>query len=305
MTEYMEDTLGNFVGIGAYMANDESVNKIIIIAPMSDSPAQSAGILSGDYILSVDGIEYTGEEIDIAITNIKGEENTTVSLEILRGEEILTIEVNREKIIINPVTSEMLEDNIGYISFLSFDEDTSESFKTELESLQNSGMESLIIDLRNNGGGLVSSALEIADYFVDKDIEILYEVDKDGNETVEISETDKIVSDDLEIVILTNGYSASSSEILAAILKERANAISVGQTTYGKGIIQEILSLPDGSGLKITTAKYLTPDRLEIHEIGIEPDYEVSLPDDIDNIYSIEYSDDTQLQKAVEVLQNN
>ena len=200
----------------------------------------------------------------------------------------------------NPVEGEVLENNIGYIEFSSFDENTAEEFKTKFEELQAQGITSLIIDLRNNGGGIVDEALQIAGYIADKDSVLLYEVDKDNNETVEKNESDPFIN--MPVIILTNENTASSSEILAGALKDLGKAKIVGKTTYGKGVIQQILTLPDGSGLKITTEKYLTPNRTEINEVGIEPDETVKLPESVENILNVERSQDTQLQKAIEML---
>ena len=300
MDDYLEDTMGNFVGIGIYMVQDTESNRIMVLAPIKNSPAEKAGIKPGDLIISVNGEECTADQMTAIATKIKGEEGSTVKLQILRGEETLDFEITRENIVVNPVEGEVLENNIGYIEFSSFDENTAEEFKTKFEELQAQGINSLIIDLRNNGGGIVDEALQIADYIADKDSVLLYEVDKDNNETVEKSENDPIIN--MPIIILTNESTASSSEILAGALKDLGKAKTVGTKTYGKGVIQQILTLPDGSGLKITTEKYLTPNRTEINEVGIEPDETVELPDGVDNSYNIDRAQDTQLQKAIEML---
>ena len=300
MQDYLEDTMGNFVGIGIYMVKDTETNRIMILTPIKNSPAERAGIRPGDYIIAVDGEEYTGDDLTVISTKIKGEEGTTVKLQILRGEETLDFEITRENIVVNPVDGELLENNIGYIEFSSFDEGTAEQFKTKFEELQSQGITSLIIDLRNNGGGIVDEALQIAGYIADKDSVLLYEVDKDNNETVEKNESDPIIN--MPVIILTNENTASSSEILAGALKDLGKARTVGTKTYGKGVIQQILTLPDGSGVKITTEKYLTPNRTEINEIGIEPDETVELPEEVENVLNVERSQDTQLQKAIEML---
>ncbi len=300
MKEYMEDTKGNFVGIGIYMVKDEKTNKIKILSPIKDSPAQKAGIQPGDLILSVDGEEYTGDDLTVISTKIKGEAGSTVKLQVLRDNQKIDFEIKRENIVVNPVEGEVLSDNIGYIEFSSFDENTAEEFKTKFEELKSKGITSLIIDLRNNGGGIVDQALKIADYIADKGSTLLYEVDKNNKEDVEKSENDPIIN--MPIIILTNGNTASSSEILSGALKDLGKAKIVGTKTYGKGVIQQILTLPDGSGLKITTEKYLTPNRTEINKIGIEPDEKVELSSDIKNVLNIDKNQDTQLQKAIEML---
>ena len=303
MADYMADTMGNFVGVGIYMVQDTETNRIMVLSPIKGGPAQKAGVQPGDYIISVDGVEYSGEQMTEASNNIKGEEGTTVKIEILRGNETLNFELTRENIKVNPVEGEVLEDDIGYITFSSFDEGTADEFKSKFEELQGQGITSLIIDLRNNGGGIVDEALNIANYILDKDSVILYEVNKSNEEEVEKTTDNPIIN--MPIVVLTNGNTASSSEILAGALKDHRKATIVGTKTYGKGIIQQIITLSDGSGLKITSEKYLTPNRTEINKVGIEPDEEVELPDSVTNVLNVERSEDTQLQKAIEVLNRN
>ena len=300
MEEYMQDTMGNFVGIGIYMVNDTETNRIMVLSPIKGSPAEKAGILPGDYIMKIDGESYTGEDNSIAASKIKGEEESTVKLEILRGTETLNFEIKRENVIVNPVEGKVLENNIGYIKFTSFDENTAEEFKAKFEELQKSNIKSLIIDLRNNGGGLVDQALEIAGYIADKGSVLLYEVDKNNNEEVKKSDSNPIIN--MPVVLLVNGNTASSSEILAGALKDLGKAKIVGTKTYGKGVIQELLTLKDGSGLKITSQKYLTPNKTEINKVGIQPDQTVELPDSVNNILNVDEKDDTQLQKAIEIL---
>lgn len=300
MADYMADATGNFVGVGVYMVQDTEADKIMVLSPIKGSPAEKAGLQPGDYIIAVDGVTYTGEQMTEASNKIKGETGTTVKLQIQRKDETLDIELTRENIKVNPVEGEVLENNIGYIEFSSFDDGTAEEFKTKFEELQGKGIKSLIIDLRNNGGGIVDEALEIANYILDKDSVILYEVDKNNNETVEKTTDDPIIN--MPIVILTNENTASSSEILAGALKDHKKATIVGEKTYGKGVIQRLLTLPDGSGLKITSEKYLTPNRTEINKVGIEPDEKVELPETVTNILNVEKNEDTQLQKAIEIL---
>lgn len=300
MEDYMDDTMGNFVGIGVYMVKDTETNQIMVLSPIKNSPAEKAGIRPGDYIVEVDGNACTGDDFSNISNKIKGEVGSTVKLKIQRDGETLDFEITRENIKVNPVEGEVLEGNIGYIEFSSFDEGTAEEFKNKFNELKSQGITSLIIDLRNNGGGIVDEALKIAGYTVDKGTTLLYEVDKDGNETEEKSEVDKII--DMPIVILVNENTASSSEILSGALKDLGKAKIVGTKTYGKGVIQQILTLADRSGLKITTEEYLTPNRTKINKVGIEPDETVELPDTVENILNVEREEDTQLQKAIEIL---
>jgi carboxyl-terminal processing protease len=256
MQDYMADATGNFVGIGIYMVKDTEANKIMVLSPIKGSPAEKAGILPGDLIVSVDGVQYTAEEMSVASNKIKGEEGTNVKIEILRGTETKSFELKRENIKVNPVEGKVLQNNIGYIEFSSFDEGTANEFKAKFEELSKQGIKSLIIDLRNNGGGIVDEALEIADYILAKDDVILYEVDKNNKEKIEKAKNDPIIN--MPIVVLTNENTASSSEILAGALKDHNKAKIVGKKTYGKGVIQQLLTLPDGSGLKITAEEYLS-----------------------------------------------
>ena len=301
MKDYLEDTKGNFIGIGIYMVKNKDKNLIQVLATIKGSPAEKQGIQPGDLIKTVDGVEYTADDLNIISKKIKGDEGTKVKLEIIRGTETKEYEFIREKITVNQVEGSVVNDNLGYIKISSFDEETAKQFKEEFEKLQAQNIKGLIIDLRNNGGGIVSEALDIADYIADKDSVLLYEVDKKGKEEIKKSKKDPIVN--MPIVVLVNKNTASSSEILSGALKDLGKARIVGTKTYGKGVIQEILTLPDGDGLKITTEEYQTPSKNKIHKIGIEPDVVVELPDTVKNILNVEPAADTQMQKAIELLQ--
>ncbi len=300
MDTYLDDTMGNFVGIGIYMIKNTQYDKIQVLSTIKGSPAEKAGIQAGDLIISADGVEYSADDMTTASNKIKGEEGTKVTIEVLRGAEKLKFELTREKVKVNQVEGKVLSNNIGYIKFTSFDETTAEDFKNQYQELAKKGIQSLIIDLRNNGGGIVDQALEIADYMTPKDSVLLYEVDKKGKETVKKAKEDPIVN--MPIIILTNENTASASEILAGALKDLGKAKIVGTTTYGKGVIQQILKLNDGSGLKITIEEYQTPNRNKINKVGIEPDEKVELPSTVNSLLTIKESDDTQLQKAIEML---
>ena len=300
MEDYKSDLMGNYVGIGIYMAQNTKDNTIVVLTPIKYSPAEEAGIFPGDIIKKINGVEYTGEDMTAAANNIKGEEGSTVTLEIQRGQEIKTFEIKRKKITTNPVISEKLDSNIGYLEVTSFDEDTAQNFKAKYEELKSQGITSLIIDLRNNGGGLVDQALQIADYIVPKGKDLLVTVDKDKNEKIEKSKEDVLI--DMPIVVLVNENSASSSEILAGALKDLNEATIVGTTTYGKGVIQQLLTLKNGAGLKVTVEEYYTPNRTKINGVGIEPNEKVELPETVSNHLLVQRDQDTQLQKAIEIL---
>lgn len=300
MDSYLDDTMGNFVGIGIYMIKNTKYDKIQVLSTIKGSPAEEAGIQSGDLIVSVDGVEYKADDMTTVSNKIKGEEGTKVTIELLRGSENIKYELTRSKVKVNQVEGKVLSNDIGYIKFTSFDETTAEDFKKQYQELAKKNIKSLIIDLRNNGGGIVDQALEIADYISDKDSVLLYEVDKNNKETVRKAKTDPIIN--MPIVILTNENTASASEILAGALKDLGKAKTVGTTTYGKGVIQQILKLNDGSGLKITIEEYQTPNKNKINKVGIEPDEKVELPDSVESIFTIKESEDTQLQKAIDML---
>lgn len=300
MEEFTSDVMGNFTGIGIYLTKDTEKNAVIVISPIKDTPAHKAGILPGDIITKVDGVSYTGEQLTEASNKIKGEVGSKVTLEILRDNRTLTFEIIRENIKINHVESKLLENNIGYIEFNSFDDGCSKEFKNKLEELKKQNIKSLIIDIRGNGGGLVDEALDIADYIVEKDKTLLITVDKNQNEEITKAKIDPII--DVPVVLLMNGTSASASEILAGALKDNGKVTIVGEKSYGKGVIQELLTLKDGSGLKITTNEYYTPNHNKINKIGITPDVEVVLSDELKEKLVLEEKEDTQLQKAIEIL---
>ncbi len=300
MKDYLEDATGNFVGVGIYMTKDTQSNRIMVLSPIKNSPAQKAGILPGDLIISVDGTEYSGDEMSVASSKIKGEVGSKVKIKILRETKELEFELTRENIKVNPVEGKVINNNIGYIKFSSFDDGTAEEFKNKFEELEKQGIKSLIIDLRNNGGGIVDEALQIADYATEKNSVLLYEIDKNQKEEIQKSKNDPIIN--MPIIILTNKNTASSSEILAGALKDLGKAKIVGTKTFGKGVIQQILTLPDGDGLKITAEEYLTPNKTKINKIGIEPDEVVEISEEMQNTLEIEESKDTQLQKAIELL---
>lgn len=270
MQEYQEQIKGNYVGIGIYMTSNTKYDLIQVLTPIKESPAYEAGILPGDLIVSVDGVEYKASDMTVAANKIKGEEGSKVKLVILRDEKEIEFELTRRKVNTNPIGEEKLENNIGYLEVTSFDEGTGEEFKKKFEDLETQGITSLIIDLRNNGGGLVSEALEIADYIIEKDETLLITVDKNNNEEITKSKYAPIVN--MPIIVLVNENTASASEILAGALKDAGKATIVGTKTYGKGVIQQIITLSDGSGLKVTIEEYFTPKRNKINKIGIEPD---------------------------------
>ena len=300
LEEYKEETLGNFVGIGIYMVKDEEKNVIRVLTPIKDTPAYNAGILPGDIIYKIDGVTYTGDQMSEAAKNIKGDIGTKVKLELIRDTETISLEIERATIKVNHVESEVLSDNIGYLKISTFDEGCAKEFKEKYDEIKAKNIQSLIIDLRNNGGGIVDEATNIADLFTDKDSSLLITVDKNNNEEITKSKTEKYI--DVPVIVLTNSNTASASEILTGALKDNKVAKVVGTTSYGKGVIQNLLTLTDGSGIKITTNEYYTPNRTKINKVGITPDEQVELPEEYQNKLEIPKENDTQLQKAIEML---
>ena len=300
MKKYMQDTIGKYVGIGVYLANDKENNQVVILTPLKGSPAEEAGIKPGDVILKVDGVSYTGEQLTECSNALKKEEGTIAEVELLREGDTITLNIERKSIKVHHVQTTMLEDNIGYVYISSFDEGTYDEFMEDWEELKARNVKSLIIDIRGNGGGIVPEALNIADLMVEKDKTLLITNGKKEGEKPTKSTKDKEI--DIPVVILMDKSTASSSEILAAAVRENnENVKLIGKTTYGKGIIQTIFTLSDGSGLKLTTDEYFTPNHNSINKVGIKPDIEVELPEG-ESIYTVSLEEDTQLQKAIEIL---
>lgn len=299
----LDSSLSEFVGIGVYMTQLKNSNETVIIGTIDeDTPAAKAGIKAGDIIKEIDSEDVSTKGSEYISSKIKGEAGTKVKIKVLRDSEELEIEVERAEIKVYKIKSEMLDNNIGYIDFDSFTDTSYEEFKSAYESLKNDGATSLIVDLRNNTGGYVDSALNIADLFVDSDKTLLITEDKNGKRTTQESKTSKTI--DMPVVVLVNEYTASASEILTGILKDYGVAKVIGTQTYGKGVIQEIY--PDvlgekiGGALKVTVSEYFTPNGNKINKVGITPDEEVELKQEkgVENTKE----NDTQLQKAIETL---
>ena len=294
--DYQADALGNYVGIGIYMSQDINGN-IVILEPMEESPAEAVGLKSGDIIIEVDSESVIGANTQEVASKVKGEEGSKTHLKVLRNNEYLEFDVERKAIKVYHVKSEMKENQIGYIKLSTFDEGCSTEFKTAFENLQAQGAQKLILDLRDNTGGLVDEALEIADMMIPKGKTMLLTVDSKENKEVTKAEQEPVIN--IDMVVLVNGYSASASEILVGALKDNQKATIVGKKTYGKGVIQNVFSLTDGSVLKLTTAEYFTPNEVKINKIGIEPDVEV---EDVPEEEGAEEIDE-QLNKGLEILQ--
>lgn len=299
LAEQMEKNSGHFVGIGVEIyAGDDGY--IVVSSVTPGGPAEAAGILAEDKITEVDGESITGKTAADVSALVKGEAGTDVTLTIFREStgEVLEKTVTRQDIQVKTVSWRMMEDNIGYIAITNFRENTYSQFKEALDMLEAEGMEKLVLDLRNNTGGLVKSAHEIGEELLPEGI-MVYTMDKDGNREDTLCDD---VYNDVPLVVLVNGNSASAAEILAGAIQDTGRGQLIGTTTFGKGLVQRLFTLPDGSGLNVTIQKYYTPNGTSIHGVGITPDYEVELPEEYAQQTNIPAETDTQLQKAVEVL---
>ena len=300
----IDSTNGSYYGIGVEISQNMTTGIITISRIFEGSPAEEAGLLPGDVMYKIAGQEVTGEDLNKVVALIKGEEHTTVAVEVARDgeDDYLEFEVERRTIEVPTVESEMLENQIGYIAISSFDDVTTDQFITALDNLESQGMKALVVDLRNNGGGLVSSVCAILDRLLPEGL-IVYTEDKYGNREEEYSDADHYF--DKPLAVLVNGNSASASEIFAGAIKDYGIGALVGTTTYGKGIVQKIYPLSDGTAVKLTVSKYYTPNGNNIHGTGIEPDVVVELDKRLQNTVEVPREEDNQLQAAVEALQGN
>lgn len=288
-----------FSGIGVHLIYDKDTSGIMVVGVMPDSPALEAGLKPGDIILKVNDLAVNLDTYNKCVDEIKGEEGTKVNLTISRKGEIFEQKVTRKRITANNVESEVLDGNIGYIKILSFDNNIYKQFKSEYDKLMSQNISGLIIDVRDNPGGLVDETIDILDLLLPKG-DVLKLVYKDGSQKVYKCEDDEQIN--IPLAVLTNSRSASASEILSSAIKDSGKGVLIGEKTYGKGIVQEVERLESGGAMSITVAKYYTMSGIEIHKNGITPDIEVELPDDVKNLSVIEKDKDTQLKKAIEYI---
>ena len=302
MKSFMEKSEGSYVGIGVTVNTD--INGLLtIIEPFEDSPAQKAGMQKGDKIVKVGDTDVTDvRDENMIISMIKGTENTKVKITVYRPDEdkYLQFEVVRKRIKASNIKSEIIDGNIGYIKLVMFDSEIADYFKSDLDKMLKKGIKGLIIDLRDNPGGSYEQVVKIADSLLPEGM-IVYTEDRDGKKQVKLSNKSAL---DLPIVILTNGNSASASEILAGAVKDNARGTLVGTNTFGKGLVQELRMLADGSGIKVTISRYFTPSGVCIHGVGIKPDIEIDVLDEYKDIpvSQIPRNKDIQLQSAIEAV---
>lgn len=303
MEAFNEETEGEYAGIGCQLLADSSDQMITITRVFKGSPAEEVGMRSGDKIVYVNDVYYSAYEMDAAVDVMRGAPGESVKITVLRGLDTVDFEVTRKVININYVEHHILEGNIGYVLVYDFLGQAVEGFAEALEAFKAANVSGMIIDLRNNGGGLLDASIEMADLILPEGVVVSIR-DKLGNE--EVFSTDGEYYD-VPMVVLVNGYSASASEILSGAIRDHEAGMLVGTKTFGKGVVQSVIDFPDGSGLKLTTARYYTPSGECIHEVGIEPNVTVELDEDAVTTYGINnlpHEQDAQLQKAIEMLKN-
>lgn len=298
--KFMEKNSGTYAGIGVQMTVDSTDNTIMVVDVFPNSPAEKAGMLPKDKIIAAEGKELTGNDFEEAPKIIKGKPGTNVKITVFRPSDNLNheLEITRQNVVSTSVTHKMLEDNLGYIQVRAFEGPTHDQFKQALTDIERQNAKGLIIDLRNNPGGDLKITEKMVDELIPKGI-IVSTKDKSGK--VEVAYSDDTYLD-IPIAVLVNEQSASASEVLAGALKDHKRATLVGTTTFGKGIVQTVLPLNDGSAVKITTSQYFTPSGVCIQGKGIEPDYKVELAPELMIKARLEPNEDTQLQKAIEIL---
>ena len=295
-----EDDEGEYAGVGIQITTSYVTGLCTISRVFAGSPAEKAGVLRNDILYKVDDLYVNSETIDEAVSIMRGTPGTKVTVTFLRNGEEIAFELERAQITVNRVSSMMLADNVGYIYLYEFAGDCDKEFAKAVDKLEGEGAKGLIIDLRDNPGGWVNAAESICDIFLDKGIVCTLRY-KDGSEETYNTEDGR---KDMALVVLVNENSASSSEILTGCLKDRAGAMVVGKKSYGKGIVQSVIPLANGTGMQVTVAEYVTPNGTKIHKNGIVPDVDIGLEEGDNGMYEFGDLKDPQLAKALEVIQN-
>lgn len=296
--EYRESTSGQYVGIGITVRAAEG-GGAEIVSIEEKGPAAAAGMQVGDVLVKAGDVDLQNMELSDMVGVIRGKKGTEVEITFLRGAQNKTVTVTRDMIEEVTVTSELLESGIGYIALKGFEEVTTEQFRSALTTLKEQNMQGLIIDLRDNPGGRVDVVQKICDELLPAGV-ITYTEDKYGNREFYSSLDEPYLN--LPLVILVNENSASAAEIMAGAIQDREAGILVGTTTFGKGIVQQTSPFSDGTAMKVTMAKYYTPNGSYIHKIGIEPDIKIALPEGVRFADITSHEEDIQLQTAIEAL---
>lgn len=298
---FNESTTGIYYGIGAVLTQNLNTKIVTILHVYPGTPAEEAGVRDGDVIAKVGEIDGDSMELSELVTHIKGEEGTKVHLELIRAgeKEHIELDVERRQIEVPTIQHQMLEGDVGFVQITEFSSSTAEQFSEAVKELQSQGMKSMIVDLRDNPGGVLQSVCTILDEILPEGM-LVYTEDKYGSRS-EFKSDEKCMN--LPIAVLINENSASASEIFAGAIKDYEYGTLIGTTTFGKGIVQTIIPMQDGSAVKVTTAKYFTPKGNYIHEVGIEPDIELEYEYQGEN-ETYNPLHDNQVLKALEVLQN-
>lgn len=296
-----EKTKGEFCGIGAYISQGKNDNSLKVAGVVKGGPAEKAGIKKGDIIVEVDGENIQGKDSSYAVSKMKGKKGTNVSISVMRkgNKKPITFNIKREVIHDNTVSYKMLDNNIGYISVSAFETVTKKQFKSAVDCLEKKNEKGLIIDLRDNGGGLLDTALDMLDHILPKKL-VVYTKDKNGVAEEYYTKDDKEIK--IPIVILVNGNSASASEVFCGALRDYGKAKLLGTKTFGKGIVQSSFAFRDGTGLKFTTSKYYTPKGINIHGTGFEPDIKVKSNGKMTALKESGYKVDNQINAALDYL---
>ncbi|MBR4934947.1 MAG: S41 family peptidase [Anaerotignum sp.] len=301
LDQYMENANGNFDGVGIEVYLNQE-NEVVISHVMEGQPAEEAGLKEDDIIVGVDGEDMRGKMVSDVAAKIRGKAGTEVTIEVLRKSVDKTLEFTMERKVVEveSVKSRMMQGDIGYISISGFKENTYDQFKTALDGLQEQGMKGLVLDIRNNPGGLVKSVYQIGEELLPEGT-MVYTLDKKEKRSDLKCDAEYL---DIPLVVLVNENSASAAEILSGAVKDTERGTLVGVQTFGKGLVQRLFTLPDGSGLNVTIQKYYTPNGTSIHGVGVAPDVTVELPEAYQNtsLGMIPEGQDSQLQKALEVM---
>ncbi len=301
------DTSGELTGVGIQITQEEETEEIVVVAPIEDTPAYEAGLLSGDVIRSIDGESTEGLELSDAVNLIRGPVDSTVTISITRDGEPRDFELTRARIEIHPVRYSVEtspEGTVGYIRLTQFSANASDEMRDAIKALEERNVTGYVLDLRSNPGGLLFASIDIAKMWIN-DGTIVSTVDRNSISDEEVAKNQALT--DKPLVVLVDGGSASASEILSGALQDNDRAVLIGTQTFGKGLVQSVRGLADGSGVAVTIAKYLTPSGRDINKLGIEPDFIVELSDeqreeladDRDKIGTLE---DPQYSKAIDVL---
>ena len=322
-----EDTSGKYCGIGAMVSQNRSTGIATVTKVFKDAPSFEAGMLPGDIIYEVEGENVAGMELDLLVSNyIRGEEGSKVKITVLRGDanEEVELTIERRQIEVPTVEHEMLKDHVGYIYVMQFDEVTAQQFIEAVDDLEKQGMEKLLIDMRDNPGGVLDTAVEMLAYILPEDKlggMLIYTADKNGKGDRYFCKDGQIVKEsdsgykdtrypkkddhelEVPLAVLVNGNSASAAEVFTGAVQDYGIGIAVGTQTFGKGIVQNLIPLGDGTAIKLTTSHYYTPSGFDLHEKGLTPDVEVDLEEELKTKAVVELSEDNQVKAAIEALE--